>query len=52
MGNVFTANTATVNGSGYAVNVTKNADRNTVGCDNTAAGAAEGLSPHPCTPHP
>jgi hypothetical protein len=47
--NVFSGNTAVVNGPGYGINVTKNKDQNTVSCDNTAQGAAKGLTNTTCT---
>ena len=47
--NVFTGNVSTVNAGGYAVNITKNADRNRVSCTNTAKGAGKGLSSIECT---
>lgn len=49
-GNVFTANRATVDGPGYAVNITNPRDGNQVTCTNTASGAAKGLSNIDCAP--
>jgi parallel beta-helix repeat protein len=46
-GNVFKANTADVDGSGYAFNLTP-ANDNKVSCDNKVAGAAKGLANVPC----
>jgi hypothetical protein len=46
--NTFSANTAAVAADGYVVNITRNADRNTVTCDNTAIGAAKGISRNHC----
>ncbi len=46
--NTFKGNTAAVNGGGYGINVTKNPERNRVGCDNRAVDAGKGLSPSPC----
>ena len=46
--NVFRSNTAQVNGPGYGFAL-KPARGNTVSCDNTATGAASGLSNEPCT---
>ncbi|MGI5125368.1 right-handed parallel beta-helix repeat-containing protein [Pseudonocardia sp. CA-107938] len=46
--NTFSANTASVAADGYVVNVTRNADRNTVTCDNAAVGAAKGISRGRC----
>ncbi len=47
--NTFADNRATVNGPGYAINVTKDADGNRVACSNTAVAAAEGLSTITCS---
>ncbi|MGI5128851.1 right-handed parallel beta-helix repeat-containing protein [Pseudonocardia sp. CA-107938] len=49
IGNTFSANTAAVAADGYAVNITRNADRNTVTCDNVAVGAARGITREPCS---
>jgi hypothetical protein len=46
--NVFTANTLSVAGDGYAVNVTRNSDRNPVACDNVAVGTGAGLARDAC----
>ncbi|WP_297647950.1 nitrous oxide reductase family maturation protein NosD [Pseudonocardia sp.] len=46
--NTFTGNKATVNGDGYAINITKNRDENRVECDNTSIGAGKGLSTVTC----
>lgn len=46
--NTFTGNSSTVNGDGYAINITKPRDNNRVTCSNTEAGAAKGLSSVPC----
>jgi hypothetical protein len=46
--NTFDSNTATVNADGYAINVTKNEERNRVGCDNRSVDAGQGLSPEAC----
>lgn len=48
--NVFTGNTAAVNSTGYLVNVTRNGERNTVSCTNTATAAGRGVSSVPCVP--
>jgi hypothetical protein len=51
MGNVFTANQATVNGPGYGIDVASiNQLMAVVSCSNTATGAQSGLSNIPCTP--
>ncbi|MHA6782840.1 hypothetical protein ACVGOW_17865 [Pseudonocardia saturnea] len=42
--NVFSGNTATVNGPGYGVNLSTNTDRNRVTCTNRAYNAAKGLA--------
>lgn len=47
--NVFTGNSSTVNADGYAIDVTRNDDRNRVSCDNTAVGAGMGLTRNGCT---
>jgi Right handed beta helix region len=47
-GNVFEHNTATVNGPGFAINVTKRDRGNRVTCSNRAVGAASGLSTVDC----
>lgn len=46
--NTFTANNATVNADGYAINITKADDNNTVRCDNVSSNAASGLSSIDC----
>lgn len=46
--NTFSANTASVAADGYAVNVTRNAQRNTVTCDNVTVGAAKGITRGAC----
>ncbi|GAA3603271.1 hypothetical protein GCM10022223_18670 [Kineosporia mesophila] len=46
--NLFSANSSTVNGSGYAINVTKRHSDNVVRCNNTAKSAAEGLTTIDC----
>lgn len=46
--NTFENNSATVNAGGYAINVTKNKERNRVGCDNRSVDAGQGLSPEDC----
>ena len=46
--NVFRGNTAQVNGPGYGFAL-KPEGGNTVSCDNTATGAASGLSNEPCS---
>ncbi|GLY27550.1 hypothetical protein [Kineosporia sp. NBRC 101731] len=46
--NLFSANSSTVNGSGYAINVTKRHNDNVVRCNNTAKSAAEGLTTIDC----
>ena len=46
--NTFSGNKATVNGDGYAINITRNRDRNTVTCTNIGIGAAKGLSTVTC----
>ena len=46
--NVFRGNTAQVNGPGYGFALKPEAG-NTVSCDNTATGAASGLSNEPCS---
>jgi parallel beta-helix repeat protein len=46
--NTFDSNTATVNADGFAINVTKNKERNRVGCDNRGIDAGQGLSPEAC----
>jgi hypothetical protein len=46
--NTFSANTASVAADGYVVNVTRNADRNTVTCDNVTVGAARGIARKAC----
>jgi hypothetical protein len=46
--NTFEANVATVNADGYAINITKNRERNRVSCDNRSIGAGQGLSPVAC----
>jgi parallel beta-helix repeat protein len=46
--NVFRGNTAQVNGPGYGFALKPQAG-NTVSCDNTATGAASGLSNEPCS---
>ena len=38
-----------MNGPGYGINVTKDADGNRVACSNTAVAAAEGLSTITCS---
>ena len=48
--NTFAANTSDVGAAGYAINVTKNPDRNHVACSNTATRAGKGLSNIDCTP--
>lgn len=48
MDNTFTGNKSTVNGDGYAINITKPKDNNRVTCSNTDAGAAKGLSSVAC----
>jgi hypothetical protein len=48
--NTFTGNKSTVNGDGYAINITKPRDNNRVTCSNTDAGAAKGLSSVDCAP--
>ena len=50
MGNTFTGNSSTVNGDGYAINITKPRDDNRVMCSNTDSGAAKGLSNVDCAP--
>lgn len=47
--NTFAGNTATVNGPGYGINITKDEDGNTVACSNKAPAAAKGLSNIDCT---
>jgi nitrous oxidase accessory protein NosD len=49
VGNTFSANTAAVAADGYAVNITRNTDRNTVTCDNVTVGAARGVTRQPCS---
>jgi hypothetical protein len=49
-GNTFSGNRSTVNGAGYAINITKPRDGNRVMCSNTDVGAAKGLSNVDCTP--
>ncbi|WP_219417323.1 right-handed parallel beta-helix repeat-containing protein [Pseudonocardia nigra] len=46
--NTFADNTATVNADGYAINITKNRERNEVACSNTVSGAGKGLSTVDC----
>lgn len=48
-GNVFSANRSDVDGSGYAINLTKKLT-NVVTCDNSATDAGKGLSNADCTP--
>ena len=50
MDNTFTGNTSTVNGAGFAINITKPRDDNHVSCSNTDSGAAKGLSSVNCAP--
>jgi len=47
--NTFADNRATVNGPGYAINITKDEDDNHVACSNTAVAAAKGLSNVTCS---
>jgi hypothetical protein len=47
--NSFADNRATVNGPGYAINITKDEDDNRVACSNTAVAAAKGLSTITCS---
>lgn len=47
--NVFDRNTATVNGPGYAINVTKRDRGNVVRCSNRAIGVGTGLSTVDCS---
>ena len=47
-GNIFRANTANVNGSGFGFSLTPELD-NVVECGNTASGAGEGVSTAMCT---
>lgn len=46
--NVFEANLSTIDADGFAINVTKNPERNRVACDNTADGAGKGLTRKAC----
>lgn len=46
--NVFTGNTATVNGTGYGFTLTTNKDRNRVTCTNTVSKAAKGYANVAC----
>jgi len=46
--NIFRDNVAAVNGPGFGYSLTPQL-RNTVECNNTASGAGEGVSNHPCT---
>ena len=46
--NVFTGNTATVNGPGYGFNVVEPARGNTVDCTNRAVAAGKDLATIPC----
>jgi hypothetical protein len=48
VGNFFGANVSDVDADGYAINITKNRDRNRVGCDNRSRGAGKGLSTVDC----
>jgi len=50
MNNVFHQNQAIVNGPGYGYYVQHRSLGTVVSCDNTATGAASGLSNYPCTP--
>jgi co-chaperonin GroES (HSP10) len=47
--NLFSANRSTVDGSGYAINVTKRHSGNVVRCNNTAVKAADGLTTIDCS---
>jgi hypothetical protein len=47
--NTFADNRATVNGPGYAINITKDEDDNHVACSNTAVAAAKGLTNITCS---
>lgn len=47
--NLFSANSSTVKGDGYAINVTRRHNGNVVRCNNTARGAAEGLTTIDCS---
>ncbi len=47
--NLFSANKSTVDGSGYAINVTKRHSGNVVRCNNTAVKAADGLTTIDCS---
>ena len=47
--NLFSANSSTVRGDGYAINVTKRHSGNVVRCNNTAKNAGEGLTTIKCT---
>ena len=47
--NLFVHNTSAVNAGGHAIKVTKTHSGNVVRCDNTATGAAQGLSTIPCS---
>ncbi len=49
-GNTFSGNKSTVNGAGYAINITKPRDDNRVMCSNTDSRAAKGLSNVDCAP--
>jgi hypothetical protein len=46
--NVFSGNTATVNGPGFGINLSTNKDRNRVTCTNKAYNAARGLANVTC----
>ncbi len=47
--NTFAGNTATVNGPGYGIKITKDDDGNTVACSNIARSAEKGLTNIDCT---
>ncbi len=47
--NLFSANKSTVQGSGYAINVTKRHSGNVVRCNNTARNAGDGLTSIKCS---
>jgi hypothetical protein len=47
--NLFINNDSTVDAAGHAIKVTKTHSGNVVRCNNTATGAAEGLSTIPCS---
>lgn len=50
LNNTFSANTAQVDGPGYGFSIDSKATGTVVKCDNTASGAAAGLSNIACTP--